>query len=406
VADAFPWPATNGGLIRASTAIEALADLGEVDLFCFFDQRLPGRRVPSSFTLARLAEVPLPPVHPSLLRRAGWLAERGVPLEVAMRSRDKAARREFLTWAAPRYDLAWFCSAKAYAWLGRPDRGPTVVDLIDLEDVKERQRAQLVGARPAHGVPAVAKRGVARAQAELNARDWSVFQRSVAATVDRVLLSSAVDVGRLGVRNADTVVNTFERPPEPVGRTAVAPRPTLLFPGTFDYAPNVDGATWLVHDILPLVHEHDPEAQARLVGRRSPGVEPLDDNPAVTVVGSVPSMVPELARADLVVVPLRMGSGTRLKILEAFAHRIPVVSTALGADGLDLEDDVHLLLADDPAQFAEACHRLLTEESLRSRLVDAAEDRFLRCFDATIARDRVRAVAREVTDVTGPTERR
>ena len=112
-----------------------------------------------------------------------------------------------------------------------------------------------------------------------------------------------------------------------------------------------------------------------------PGVQRQHRPPAVTVVGTVPAMEPELARADVAVVPIRYGSGTRLKILESFAHRVPVVSTTIGAEGLEVVDGVHLLLADDPDAFAAACQRLLTEPDLRKRLVDAAEELYRERFE-------------------------
>ena len=108
----------------------------------------------------------------------------------------------------------------------------------------------------------------------------------------------------------------------------------MLLQGTFDYAPNVDGARWLVEELAPAIRTKLPDLQIRIVGKTTGSVDTLAEPPLVTVVGKVPRMEPELARADLVVVPLRMGSGTRLKILEAFAHRVPVVSTPLGAEGL------------------------------------------------------------------------
>ncbi len=103
--------------------------------------------------------------------------------------------------------------------------------------------------------------------------------------------------------------------------------------------------------------------------------------------GRVSEIEPELARADIAVVPLRIGSGTRLKILESFAHRIPVVSTKIGADGLDVEDGVHLLLADRPEEFAHACRRLVEDRALARRLVDAAERRYLERYEWSVARN-------------------
>ena len=90
------------------------------------------------------------------------------------------------------------------------------------------------------------------------------------------------------------------------------------------------------------VRAHVPDFQVRLVGKPVPGVERLHAPPEMTVVGVVPTMESELARADIAVVPIRYGSGTRFKILESFAHRVPVVSTTVGAEGLRVENGVHL----------------------------------------------------------------
>ena len=99
----------------------------------------------------------------------------------------------------------------------------------------------------------------------------------------------------------------------------------------------------------------------------APGLAELHDPPRVTLTGRVPDIATELAAADVVVAPVRYGSGTRVKILEAFAHRIPVASTTFGAEGLDTADGVHLLLADGAEALAAACARLLEDIDLRRR---------------------------------------
>ena len=144
---------------------------------------------------------------------------------------------------------------------------------------------------------------------------------------------------------------------------------TILFQGTLRYPPNADAARYLIDELRPAIVRLVPNAAVRLVGVTTPTIAALGDRPGVTVVGRVPDIDTELARADLVLVPIRFGSGTRIKILEAFAHRIPVVSTVLGAEGLDVVDECHLLLADTPDAIAVACARLLDDES-RRRLVD------------------------------------
>jgi glycosyltransferase involved in cell wall biosynthesis len=96
----------------------------------------------------------------------------------------------------------------------------------------------------------------------------------------------------------------------------------------------------------------------------------------VTVVGEVPDVLPELAAADVAVVPVRFGGGTRIKILEAFAYGVPVVSTTVGCEGLDVVDGEHLLVADTPDSFAAACARILADAELRARLTENARARW------------------------------
>jgi glycosyltransferase involved in cell wall biosynthesis len=145
-----------------------------------------------------------------------------------------------------------------------------------------------------------------------------------------------------------------------------------------------------------LIRREIPGARIRLVGHETATVTALDHPPEVTVVGRVPSMEPELARCDVVVVPIRFGSGTRLKIMEAFAHRVPVVSTSIGAEGLDAEHGVHLLIADSPAEFAAACKLVCSTPPLRRALVDAAERLYRERYATSAATARVRGLAREL----------
>jgi glycosyltransferase involved in cell wall biosynthesis len=295
-----------------------------------------------------------------------------------------------------RYDLVWFSRATIFDWFGRPDLGPTVVDLHDLESDKERRRAALMGAGA--GRTAVRMRFVvARVQARLNARRWAAFERSVAAGVDRVLLASSDDARRVTLPHVTVVPNTYRRPSRPVGKVQPEIPPTLLFQGTFDYAPNVDGAGWLVAEVGPRIRARMPGTVIRLVGKTTGAVDELHDPPDVVVVGRVPEMEPELARADVAVVPVRYASGTRLKILESFAHRLPVVTTTVGAEGLDVEPGVHLLVADDGEAFAAACAQLVDDQALRRRLVDAAERQFLERYESQVARDRIGALVSELT---------
>jgi polysaccharide biosynthesis protein PslH len=146
---------------------------------------------------------------------------------------------------------------------------------------------------------------------------------------------------------------------------------TLLFVGSMDYHPNEDAAMQLADVILPCLQcSGHFSAQLLIVGNRPPeSVLALGTRRGVTVTGAVDSVTPYYHQATVAVVPLRAGGGTRIKILEAAAHCVPVVSTPVGAEGLDLAEGHELLIARTPEEMAGQCVRLWQDDALRSRIV-------------------------------------
>ena len=118
--------------------------MSDLDLFVFHDQRRSKTSVPPSVSVLRSVGVPFPQTSPQFKWRLDWVVHRGVPLEVVMARADPAPRLALRDWARPPYDLVWFWTAPAYEWTGRPDFGPAIVDLMDLEDVKSELRAGLL----------------------------------------------------------------------------------------------------------------------------------------------------------------------------------------------------------------------------------------------------------------------
>jgi glycosyltransferase involved in cell wall biosynthesis len=173
----------------------------------------------------------------------------------------------------------------------------------------------------------------------------------------------------------------------------------LAFVGRRDYGPNTDGARFLVERVLPHVRSLLPGSVIRFVGRGGDELADLAGAPGVELVGEVDDVAAELARADAIVVPLRFGGGTRVKILEAFAWRIPVVSTSVGCEGLDATPDEHLLVADDPEQFARACERAVRDHALRSLLTERAFALYDRRFRSEAVEE---IVAASITAVAAP----
>jgi polysaccharide biosynthesis protein PslH len=145
---------------------------------------------------------------------------------------------------------------------------------------------------------------------------------------------------------------------------------SLIFIGSLDWRPNIDCMLYFLDQIWPRIKRMSPEVKITIVGRNpNPGLmSRAERDPAVTVNGSVEDVRPFLDSAEVCVVPLRVGSGSRLKILEAFAMEKPVVSTSIGAEGLDVEHGKHLLIADSPDNFAAAVVKLLREPAYRGKL--------------------------------------
>jgi glycosyltransferase involved in cell wall biosynthesis len=153
----------------------------------------------------------------------------------------------------------------------------------------------------------------------------------------------------------------------------VPQQPRVLLPGTLAWPPNVDGAVWLCAEIWPLVREEVPAATLVLAGRSPvPEVLELERLPGVSVEADVPSMAPYFASARVVVVPLRIGTGTRLKALEAMATGRPIVGTQVGLEGIGIEDGVHACVRDDAEAFAKAITDVLRDDTLATDLGRAA----------------------------------
>jgi len=145
--------------------------------------------------------------------------------------------------------------------------------------------------------------------------------------------------------------------------------PTVLHLGTMFWPPNVTGVLWFAREVLPLIHQHLPEARFVVAGKDPPPeVQALAADPRVEVTGYVADPEPYLARADAFVVPVHAGGGMRVKILDAWLWGLPIVSTPVGAEGIQIRDGENILIAQDAAVFAQATLRLLTDPSLGQRL--------------------------------------
>ena len=228
-------------------------------------------------------------------------------------------------------------------------------------------------------------RQLARANGSLGRRlyagvNWRKLRREELRTycgADGVYLCSAADEQRLldeapGVRtavvpNAADVEYYQPRPtdPQPDGRTVV-------YFGLLSTVPNADGVTYFAQNIWPRIAAVHPDARWKIIGGRPPPSLLALAGPRIELTGFVSDLRPHLASAAAVVVPLRLGGGTRLKIVEAMAMGKAIVSTTLGVEGIEAVSGRDLLIEDEPAAFADAVNQLLTDPGLATRIGQSA----------------------------------
>jgi sugar transferase (PEP-CTERM/EpsH1 system associated) len=186
---------------------------------------------------------------------------------------------------------------------------------------------------------------------------------------DRNLMATWVDPQRISV--VPTGVDLQEYKPEASGSE---PKPIVMFVGAMDWEPNIDAVEYFCAEIWPAVLASMPEAKFRIVGRNPDHRVQRFARNSVEVTGRVPSVIDYLREAAVVVVPLRIGGGTRLKIYEAMAAGKAVVSTTVGAEGLDVHPGDDIMVADAPALFAESIIKLLRDGELRKRYEGTAAE--------------------------------
>jgi glycosyltransferase involved in cell wall biosynthesis len=211
---------------------------------------------------------------------------------------------------------------------------------------------------------------------QIEAAKMARYERLSLAKFDHIIAVSDNDRQQMLAMNPEcaiTVVPTgVDTQKYPVAPPAHANPPRIVFAGSMDWEPNLDAVTYFCQDIFPRVRAEYPAALFQIVGRNPhPRVKQLASE-HVQVTGTVPSVAEYLRDATLVIVPLRIGGGTRLKIFEAMAMGKALISTSIGAEGLDVQSGRDLILADDPAAFADAILSLIRDAGLRQQYERAA----------------------------------
>ncbi len=367
-----PYPVAGGGALRAASMLEFLARRALVDVIVF---RQPGAPEPAQAfpegLVRRLTVIDLPANarHPvgRYVRNAGRVARRVPPLVDRF---SGFAREVAAAVRGRRYQLGvvehFWCAP--YLEQIAPHCERTVLDLHNIESAWHARSAEA-----SSGARAVAHRVFEKASRALERKWLPGYSLLLAASsVDARRAEEAAPEARVAVYpNAIPLIEP------PSGREEDA----ITFSGALEYDPNRSAVRYFRRQIWPTLRERFPTLRWRLVGRNPEAVARwIKDDPRIECTGAVEDAVAELARAKVAVVPLRAGSGTRLKIIEAWAACRPVVSTSLGAEGLPATHGQNIMIEDDAAAFAEAVSSLLESPSLRRALGEAGRRLYEREF--------------------------
>ena len=370
----FPYPLSQGSKIRAYYLIKSLAERHDVALVSFEDMPLEPGSIKHMEQICRKVDV----VHHNPFARSrektllGWLSPRP-SVVVTSHCPEMAARVQQLAsnWE-PECVIALTFVTAPYAL--------AVHDVLRIVDVDNLMWPMLQQTHRQAQDPFGRLRSWVAYRKFRQYETWLYRQFDLSLVVSGQDRLTAVDLMGLQLSEVGVVpngVDTCFHQPLPV-----EPKPnTLVYNGALTYTANYDAMDYFLREIFPLIRAQEPGAHLTITGATTNvPIAVLSVNGHVTFSGYLKDIRPEVAGSWVCVVPLRLGGGTRLKILEAMALGIPVVSTSKGAEGLDIETGKHLLIGDTPSEFAAQTVRVLREPGLRKSLgaqaVQLVKDRY------------------------------
>lgn len=376
---------------RASSHLETLLRLGEVDLILLITKEQATQSAIPSELLTRCRRVEVLEVASSRSMRMYRTPGVTTLLRLATFGRS---RRVFREQAAAEHLANTICSGdhslimcfrlSSLALLESVTALPLAPSkrlAVDFDDIESNVTARLLQ-QPDH------QRGIEQTLLlELERAETLRLEQRALMKASLVSVCSPLDAHTLEARKPRARIrvrpNSFPAY-DPLPTRPSAPVLQLLFIGTMTYGPNEDAALYFCKEILPLIrHELKGGVRLEIVGKApSARVLALAEANLVHVAGEVSEVAPYYAQTDVVVVPIRYGGGTRIKILEALALGRAVVSTTIGAEGLDLRDGEDILLADTPQDFARHCIALARNPARRASLETSGRLRFMKLYEA------------------------
>ncbi|MES1261561.1 MAG: glycosyltransferase [Acidobacteriota bacterium] len=360
-----PYPLHGGGQYRTASLIHYFAMFAEVDLLLISENGQPALLPPALVRSQKV--IPLPRHGKGALERYlrnARRAARGVSPLIDRLSGLASEIAEAIGEA--RYDLGVIEHFWLAPYIVQMEAAckETVLDLHNVESMLHR-RCAITG----NWLVSAGHKRFSKVTQELESKLLPRFSLVLATSAaDQAVAQSIAPSATIAVYpNALPAVEAPQISQKPL-RDSKGP-PVIVFSGNFEYHPNIDAVRFLVTEIWPEVRKRNPEVRLRLVGRGDSFIRKfLRSEPGIEVSGPVPDARPEIAAAALVIAPLRAGSGTRIKILEAWSAGRAVLATPLAAEGLDARDGDNIALAATAPAFSESILRLLSDDGTRQRL--------------------------------------
>jgi len=391
ISPSIPWPLDSGGRIRIYHLLRAVAAESKVSLLCFTEADagpIPhevAKLVSETHTVSRKTcryeiDAALSPMR-RRMRDLRELFADPTP-EIVRMWHSKQADELTAKLRERRFDLVWgehIGSVNLTLPFADTRR---VLDLYDVEHSKLKHRIANTGASLATPAQYLEYLKLRRFELTLKAE----HEVLVCSTVDQTALNLPCD--------HSVVPNGIELPPANNDDRSSTDN-SFVFIGTLNYPPNVDAVHWLCSQIFPRIRQSLPSAKLFIVGR-SPvdSVRKLHDGDAINIAADVPDVAPFLRTSTALLVPIRFGGGTRIKILEGMAHGIPIVSSTVGAEGIDVTPGTDIMIADDPETFAERCVGLAHSEQQRKALSIAGRELVERKYQWSSIESHVRSFVR------------
>ena len=384
------WPVDAGKRLRCNSMVRAVAATCDLDVVVLFADADPQVR-PLPDDISGTWQV-IPPMTQPPARAALDVARHLVPWQVGVQ--DWARVRELMAEHAGNYDLIWFGALDHFSRLAATMTAPATI--VDCDDVETEKLKRFLALPKSQALP-----WQDRIQRRVELPMWGRIQRQAVRHADAVLVCSELDRQRLVEQAAGTdaaaaarivsVPNTYAEPVDPPPREPQGDC-TLVVVANYGTDQNLDAAEFVARDLVGPLRQAVPGARVRLVGRRADRLDGLTGIDGLDIVGAVDDVAAELAGAHAVLVPIRFGGGTRLKVVEAFAYGVPVISTGAGAEGIDATDGTELLLADTPAEIVAAVQRLLNDPALSERIGHAGRALYERSYRPQATTDVVTAL--------------